>query len=150
MEWKQVTIEKYSNYEVSSGGDVRNKTTGQVLKQGITQRGYHRISFGHKGQETVHRLIALAFLPNPDNLPEVDHIDRNQINNNIDNLRWVTSSENNINRKSSKGEDRNITWCEKFKTYQVHIKRNKKYIFSKCYKTLEEARVARDNFLSTL
>lgn len=45
----------------------------------------------------IHRLMAETFLPNPDNLPEIDHIDGNALNNNLDNLRWVTRFENNNN-----------------------------------------------------
>jgi hypothetical protein len=48
-----------------------------------------------------HRLIALQFIPNPDNLPQVDHIDRNKQNNHIENLRWVSSRDNNRNRTST-------------------------------------------------
>ena len=46
----------------------------------------------------LHRIIAQHFIPNPDNLPQVDHIDRNPFNNSIENLRWVSSSDNNRNR----------------------------------------------------
>ena len=48
----------------------------------------------HKNKFRVHRLVAKAFIPNPDNLPVVDHIDGNKINNYVENLRWVTVREN--------------------------------------------------------
>ena len=47
---------------------------------------------------SIHRLIALHYIPNPENKPEVDHIDRERLNNNIDNLRWATRSENEKNK----------------------------------------------------
>ena len=60
-------------------------------------KGYERVNLKKDGIEKtmqVHRLVALAFLPNPQNKPEVNHIDENKENNNVDNLEWVTSKEN--------------------------------------------------------
>ena len=53
---------------------------------------------------SMHRLVALHYIPNPNNKPEVDHIDRNRTNNNVNNLRWVSKSEQNINRTRGKGK----------------------------------------------
>lgn len=55
--------------------------------------GYPRIKF-HSKRYSVHRLVAMAFIPNPENKPEVNHIDGNKTNNNVGNLEWVTHSEN--------------------------------------------------------
>lgn len=63
--------------------------------------GYHFVVImtdtGKRVNKMIHRLMAETFLPNPDNLPEIDHIDGNALNNNLDNLRWVTRLENNNN-----------------------------------------------------
>lgn len=94
--WK--SIEGF-NYEISSYGQVRNKKTGRIRKLGSTGQGYKTIpmwSFQEKKYKTllVHRLVALAFLPNPDNLPVVCHLDNDPTNNHIDNLQWETQQHN--------------------------------------------------------
>jgi len=64
---------------------------------GITRGRYAHVRIRNK-HYAVHRLIAEAFLPNPDNLPQVDHINRNKKDNRLENLRWVTAEENSRNR----------------------------------------------------
>lgn len=97
-------------YQVSSFGQVRSvdrvvvgvdgKTyhyKGRILKQAKTSDGYKTVQlFKDNGLKTfkVHRMIALTFIPNPNNKPEVNHIDGNKSNNHISNLEWVTRSEN--------------------------------------------------------
>ena len=70
---------------------------GKTLKPYMTSTGYYKIDL-HNGKKRkimlIHRLIANAFIPNPDDLPEVNHIDGNKTNNNIDNLEWCTRSDN--------------------------------------------------------
>ncbi len=65
--------------------------------------GYYRVHIRHKMYK-VHRLVAETFIPNPDNKPLVDHIDRNPGNNNVENLRWVTHRENMYNTKTNREE----------------------------------------------
>lgn len=67
------------------------------LSQNLRYDGYPIVTLGktgHRVQKTVHRIIAETFIPNPNNLPEVDHIDNNKLNNNASNLRWISSFEN--------------------------------------------------------
>ena len=97
-------------YQVSDKGRVRSKTRrvrfgnrwrvaeGRILKQSTDAYGYNIVilSNGAKCRKTskVHRLVAQAFIPNPENLDVVDHIDCNKQNNDVSNLRWCTSAQN--------------------------------------------------------
>lgn len=90
-------IEDYPRYSVNKKGDVRNDLTGRMLKRRTSGKGYFCYNLyndeGNKNK-TIHRLVAQAFIPNPNNLPMVDHIDADKSNNNVDNLRWVTNYQN--------------------------------------------------------
>lgn len=66
----------------------------RMLKPYIHTTGYWRVALGRNNQHYVHRLVAKAFLPNPENLPQVDHIDGDRLNASVENLRWVTSRQN--------------------------------------------------------
>ena len=91
--WKKVKDNR--TYSVSSTGLVRNDKTGRVLKPWICSVGYLTIKFGlYSKNKLVHRLVATAFISNPDNKPEVNHKDGNKLNNSISNLEWMTRSEN--------------------------------------------------------
>ena len=85
--WK--AIEGYENYEISDHGNVKNIKTNRMLKLNIDSNGYHQVSLCNNGKQTnlkIHRLVAEAFLENPDDKLCVDHIDRDKLNNHISNL----------------------------------------------------------------
>lgn len=105
MEWK--TIDGYENYEVSSNGEVRkiNKANDPRTKQYCYLKaqknncGYLRYTLYKNGKSKVfaaHRLVALSFIPNPKNLPQINHKDNNKENNNIENLEWCSALYNNM------------------------------------------------------
>lgn len=86
-------------YYITQQGDVVNAKGKTLLFTINKQTGYKTVSLwkNNKGSsKTIHRLVALTYLPNPNNLPEVNHIDGNKLNNHVDNLEWVTRSENMI------------------------------------------------------
>lgn len=88
-------IEGFENYQVSTWGRVRS--SHGILKPYENAKGYLKVGLFRNGKDhkkRVSRLVAMAFIPNPDNLPQVDHIDGNKQNNSITNLRWVDNDTN--------------------------------------------------------
>ena len=86
-----------TNYSVSSNGLVRNDKTGKNKAQTLRKDGYNKVDIydsGERASKRVHRLVAEAFIPNPDNKPQINHIDGNKLNNDVSNLEWSTCSEN--------------------------------------------------------
>lgn len=84
-------------YQVSSYGRVKNKRTNRILRPSINAYNYLSVVLCKDGEKKcvrIHRLVAQAFIPNPDNKPCIDHIDGIGFNNFVENLRWCTSKEN--------------------------------------------------------
>ena len=96
--WKD--IKGYEGtYQVSSYGRVKSLKYGKerILKSRVNSYGYLHLNLCKNGKsynKKIHRLIAEAFIPNPKNLPEINHKDENKLNNNIDNLEWCTHKYN--------------------------------------------------------
>lgn len=137
MEYKK--IKEYENYEINEYGEIRNIKTGRILKPYL-QQGYYRISLmkdkNVKKSEAVHRLVAIAFIPNVDNKPIIDHINQNKTDNHVSNLRWSTYKENakNINLDKRKHKTNRIKskislkFCEDAEKWFV-VTKNKKVKF---------------------
>ena len=95
--WK--TIEGYENYMVSNLGRVKSLRFGKekILKQTITNQNYCLVGLCKEGKTKtfrVHKLVARAFIPNPQNLPQLNHKDEVKTNNCVDNLEWCTAKYN--------------------------------------------------------
>jgi len=91
------TVAVNPNYEVDESGNVRNALTKRIIKQRLDKYGYPKVTFNAGGLSTaaVHRLVAEAFIPNPGNLPCINHKDEDKTNNKASNLEWCTVAYNN-------------------------------------------------------
>lgn len=93
-EWRE--LEEFPNVKISNLGRIIKK--GKLLKLVKNKNGYNKINItdsNHKGRNIgVHRLVAMAFIPNPEKKPEIDHINTIRDDNRVENLRWVTPLEN--------------------------------------------------------
>jgi len=97
-EWR--IINEFPNYDVSNLGNIRNNKSNKIMKICIKSGYYHVSLLNTSVKKTlkVHRLVALAFIENPKNKSEVNHKDKNKLNNHVNNLEWMTRQENNIHR----------------------------------------------------
>jgi hypothetical protein len=124
-EW--LPIKDFDNYKISSLGRVCNINTGRMLKL-ILSGGYFKIRLSQNHNEkgfSVHRLVALAFISNPENKPQVNHKDKNRSNNNVSNLEWSTALENNVHRS----KDVIQTTNQNIKIWRVDKETNEKLEF---------------------
>ena len=93
--WQIIPL--YPKYQASEFGEIRNKDTKYILKPYLTNRGYHTVGFwvdGKKKRLSVHRLVAMTYLPNLEELPEVNHINGVKTDNRFINLQWASGSTN--------------------------------------------------------
>ncbi len=102
---KWASIDGYLNYQVSWWGRVTNTKTGRILKPGTSGPGYLFVILSKNGKvklHYIHKLVAREWVPNPAEKRCVDHVDSDKTNNNHENLRWATLSENSRNMKKHK------------------------------------------------
>lgn len=85
------------NLNITKCGKIQNKITGNWLKGEINNSGYMRV-YVFKKRFFIHRLVAEQYIPNPLNLPQVNHKDGDKLNNNVENLEWVSGSGNQQHR----------------------------------------------------
>lgn len=103
-------INGFEHYSINVHGHILNTETRKFLKNHDSGRTYRKVYLFDKAHTKhmfyLHRLVAQMFIPNPSNLPEVDHIDMDRLNNSISNLRWVdakTNARNKINTRGLRG-----------------------------------------------
>lgn len=126
--WKD--IEGYPRYRVSNKGNVWSDKQNKMLKPYPTNEGYLRVSLSHKSKKRahyIHRLVMQAFEANPDNLPEVNHIDEVKENNCLDNLEWCTRDYNN-NYRTPNSKPRS-GWRKKKPMVGTNVKTGEKIYF---------------------
>ena len=122
--WKE--IDGFPDYKVSTLGNVMSKKSGEyrLLNPSPDKKNYLLVSLQKNKKRftrKVHRLVAIAFLPNYYGLPQVDHKDRNKQNNSLYNLRWVSQKENMRNRDDYRDD---ITETDKKKRQQILSKQS--------------------------
>ena len=151
-------IQGYPNYLIYPDGRVQNKKTKRILKSNPTKDGYLNVGLrNEKGRNTfyVARLVAQHYVLNPHNYPEVDHIDRNILNNHYTNLRWADRSIQNMNKKiykNNKSGYKNIHFHNKDKNWIFNDTKRKTYksfktkIEAICYKYIHKLRIRAGHF----
>lgn len=112
-------IENFPNYYVTNFGRVWSEHSHKFLKPTINKRTFlntykrEYVNLGKNNRFYIHQLVAKAFIPNPNNLPEIDHINGDSLNNHVENLRWTTH-EQNMKNENTKEKVKNNTgyYCE--------------------------------------
>jgi len=136
----------YPKYLIYEDGRVYSKNRNKFIKSFENRDNYLCIYLFKNSQRkyiSVHRLIALHYIPNPLNLKEVDHINKNRQDNTIENLRWVTRSQNCINKLAT-GIIPHKNIVKTKRGFSVNIRRTFNTNFFKRCKTLEEALLQRN------
>ena len=127
IEHQSVDIEGYENYRIFKDGRVWSKNINNFKKSHIDKEGYDYIMIqdnkGKRKRTGVHRLVAIHYIPNPDNKPTIDHINRIRHDNRIENLRWATHKEQCNNRKIKK--------CNKSGHQNISITNSNKFCVDK-------------------
>ncbi len=127
-------IKGFEDYTIDTNGNVFSKRKHKYLKQTINRNGYCKVTLQknkYKKMFSVHRLVAETFIPNPNNLPQVNHIDYDRTNNKINNLEWCTPKEN-TSWSIKNGRFENMK-----KINSDRMKKNKVYLLG--YKKANEA-----------
>lgn len=127
-------ISGFERYEIRDDGTVYDTKRNAILSTWIDTVGYKQCYLkgkdNKKHSKRIHRLLAIAFIPNPDNLPQVNHIDGNKLNNDLSNLEWVSNSAN-----TQHGYDNGLY---KFKTrcHSINVYDKLTHTFIKTYKSI--------------
>lgn len=147
-------------YEVSNTGNVKSLIKNNIIKSFINKKGYRLVSLSKNGiikKFSVHRLAAQAFIPNPDNLPMVNHKDEDKTNNSVDNLEWCDAKYNNnygtanIRRSETLIKNRYCTGLSKEESKKKYYQENKEKIreqhreYMKVYREKNKEKIREQN-----
>ena len=137
-------IEGYENYLIYEDGKVWSKNVKRYLSACDDGNGYLQVTLckdGNRKLYNIHRLVALNYIPNPDNKPEVDHWNGKRNDNRVENLRWATYSENGQNRREQNNNKlgiKNICYDKSQDRYRYKKEINGVKYY-RWFKTLKEA-----------
>ena len=139
-------LKDYENhYMINKLGQIKSKYTNKILKNCDDGNGYLIINLWKNRKPKryyIHRLLALQFIPNPENYDFVDHFDKNPLNNNLENLRWITHSGNQRNknkRNNCSSKYIGVSWYKRDKKWRADIKIEGKKKHLGYFETEEEA-----------
>lgn len=155
VQWKQIAG---FNYCVSNIGQVFSMHTNKILKSNVSKNGYVYVVLSNNGKLTtkkIHRLVAEAFISNPNNLPQVNHIDGDKSNNVVTNLEWVTAKENAEhfwrNLDNEEHQKHRIDGQQKAKAYRkTNAKKVIRLADNKIYNSIHEAAVENGTSISLI
>ena len=148
------SIRGYENYVIFEDGVLINTETGKELKPWLdkTGGGYYKVGLTKNNKVKkfyIHRLIALAYIPNPDNKDCIDHINRIRNDNRIENLRWSTHSENSQNLsefKTNTSGTQNVMYAKNMDKWHYRKNINGSTHRSPWFDTPEEAIEYKHNY----
>lgn len=148
--WKK--IEGFSGYYISNIGRVRSIKRGKekILKAKINKYGYYEVALQtddyKQKMKRVNRLVAEAFIPNPSNLREVNHKDENKLNNNVDNLEWLSHGDNSRYSKSMRvaqvDGERIVKVYDSITKASIETGRSISYIRNVCYNLINPSGIS--------
>jgi hypothetical protein len=155
--WKN--IKGYENcYKVSNLGRVKSLKRKKVLEDKIISSkridyyGYPYVNLSKNSNTKdfrVHKLVAIVFVDNPNNYSDVDHIDRNKLNNNIENIRWCSSSENKRNSErcdNASSKYNGVAWIKQNKKWRASCNFGGKTLHLGCFNSEIQAAKTFDSF----
>ena len=132
-------VKNFPNYIIHKDGRIINQT-GKEMKKVLGNHGYYKYCLTNEKKQfdlSLHRLLAIHFIPNPENKPLVDHIDRNKLNNDLSNLRWSTHLKNQQNRgkaKNNKSGHKNIAFRKNRMSWEYNYRVMGKTIYRRTFK----------------
>ena len=139
-----VDIKNYEGkYKINRSGEIYSVKRKRLLKPSPNTNGYLQVSLYYSNKKehkkSIHRLLALTFIENPNNFPIADHKNRIKTDNNVENLRWTNYSGNNRNCSRNRKDDLPVGVTKNGNRYIAHICIDKKIVYLGIFKTVEEA-----------
>jgi len=146
-------VQGYSKYSVGNFGTVKGNVSGKIYESKVGKDGKPYVLLFDGEQLTrhyVHRLVANAFVDNPDSKPLVIHVDKNPLNNRADNLKWVTHSEKNKETyKPKPSKQKGVCYHKRDQKWEAYIYRDGKKTHVGYFSTINDAQSARLEAMAT-